>query len=114
VLALRVRLRGAESFGETDEHDADRRRRGREVVVDADPVGRPERRQPAVDVADDVEPLASSENRCTSTIPKITATSDAGIAGANRRRPSTIVSDNTPTTVVRHRASPRCATKWPS
>ncbi len=58
MVARRVRLRRTEAFGETHEHDADRRCGRREVVVDADRVGRSEARQAAVDVTDDRDALA--------------------------------------------------------
>ena len=49
----RVRLGRAQTFRERDEHDADGRRRRGEVVAQAQLVRQPDRREPALDVADD-------------------------------------------------------------
>jgi hypothetical protein len=54
VLARRVGLGRAQALGEADEHHPDRAGRQRAEVVPAD-VRRPQRRQPAVDVADDLQ-----------------------------------------------------------
>ena len=58
VVAGGVRLGRAEALGEADEHDPGRGGGGDEVVVRSRrPVGQPDRRQAAVDVADDLDAL---------------------------------------------------------
>jgi hypothetical protein len=54
MLAASVRLRGPEALREADEHDADAARHERAVVVQRG-VGRAERREAAVDRADDLD-----------------------------------------------------------
>ena len=92
-----------------------------EVVVEGRAVGQAERRQPAVDVADDVDPVSSRSNSLHGGDAEMTATSDAGTFGATSRSPSTSASESTPTDERAPLVSPRwvrmcqsCSKKSPS
>ena len=58
-------------------------------------------------------PCWERSNKCTTAMPNATATSDAGTLGANRRNPTTIANERTPTMSVRHCVSSRWRRKSP-
>ena len=58
-------------------------------------------------------PLSARSKSSTTTTPKTTATSEPGTTGAKRRSPSTMASDDTPTSNVRPWVSPRCGDHSP-
>ena len=94
-----VRLGGAQSLGEPDQHHPAPAAGELDEIVEAD-IRHPQRGQAASMWPTISTPWSSRLNTSTAMIPRITATSDPGTAGATRRRIRMSASDATPTSSV--------------